>query len=150
MILDLQVMESTVDACKVVEACLTCTDLRFFSFHICLYVFFFVFVFVSVFVFESVCRPKPTSQFTCTEFMFHNLRCSHPLCLHLRWSHLLCLHLRWSHPLCLYLRWSHISCLHMPLHLAIAPPTSDPYLITIRHLPKQTSSYEILNVKLMT
>ena len=24
-----QVMESTVDACKVVEACLTCTDLRF-------------------------------------------------------------------------------------------------------------------------
>ena len=29
--LRLQVMESTVDACKVVEACLTCTDLRFNS-----------------------------------------------------------------------------------------------------------------------
>ena len=25
----MQVLESTVDACKVVEACLTCTDLRF-------------------------------------------------------------------------------------------------------------------------
>ena len=26
---NMQVLESTVDACKVVEACLTCTDLRF-------------------------------------------------------------------------------------------------------------------------
>ena len=25
----MQVLENTVDACKVVEACLTCTDLRF-------------------------------------------------------------------------------------------------------------------------
>ena len=29
-----QVMESTVDACKGVEACLTCTDLRFDTLHI--------------------------------------------------------------------------------------------------------------------
>ena len=28
-VLNVQVLESTVDACKVVEACLTCTDLRF-------------------------------------------------------------------------------------------------------------------------